>query len=389
MRLGIVGGALQGMEAAYLAKKAGYETMIIDRRATAPALSLADEPVVLDVIKHRERVKDLLSRCDAVLPANENLPALMELDKIFHEIGTSFLFDLEAYKISSSKTLSNRYFKELGVPTPASWPHCGFPAVVKPSGQSGSVGVTKADSEAELERGIRRVHGIGDEPVIQEYVEGTSISIEVIGDGEKAVPLILTEVVIDDDYDCKMVRCPVAGIDREIAESFAVYARTMAEGLHLRGIMDVEAIVKGGVPKVLEIDARIPSQTPTAVYHATGVNMLEMLVRAIVDGKMEERFPARNGAAVYEHIVVEGGLIRSCGEGAMAHLRQPRIEAGLFGSDEMITDYASPKKNWRATVMCAGPTPQKAWSKRLNCIENIIRQNHLSGSGDVRLGAAY
>ena len=34
MRLCIVGGALQGMEAAFLGKKAGFETVVIDRRPT-------------------------------------------------------------------------------------------------------------------------------------------------------------------------------------------------------------------------------------------------------------------------------------------------------------------------------------------------------------------
>lgn len=37
MRLCIVGGALQGMEAVFLASKAGYETVVIDRRPDAPA----------------------------------------------------------------------------------------------------------------------------------------------------------------------------------------------------------------------------------------------------------------------------------------------------------------------------------------------------------------
>ena len=47
-RIAIVGGALQGMEAVLLSKAAGYETVVLDRKAHAPALSICDEPVVLD-----------------------------------------------------------------------------------------------------------------------------------------------------------------------------------------------------------------------------------------------------------------------------------------------------------------------------------------------------
>ena len=51
----------------------------------------------------------------------------------------------------------------------------------------------------------------------------------------------------------------------------------IAELIELKGIMDVEVIDDEGILKVLEIDARIPSQTPTVVYHSTGVNLLEEL----------------------------------------------------------------------------------------------------------------
>ena len=48
MRLAIVGGALQGMEAVYLSTIAGFETIVIDKRKEAPALALADEAYILD-----------------------------------------------------------------------------------------------------------------------------------------------------------------------------------------------------------------------------------------------------------------------------------------------------------------------------------------------------
>lgn len=38
--MGIVGGKLQGMEAVYLARRAGIRTLVIDRREDAPAVSI-------------------------------------------------------------------------------------------------------------------------------------------------------------------------------------------------------------------------------------------------------------------------------------------------------------------------------------------------------------
>jgi len=42
MKIAIVGAELHGIEAAYLAKKAGFETVVIGKRKDAPALSLGD-----------------------------------------------------------------------------------------------------------------------------------------------------------------------------------------------------------------------------------------------------------------------------------------------------------------------------------------------------------
>lgn len=377
MRLCIVGGVLQGMEAAYLAKKAGYETVVIDRWKDAPALCLADDGIIMDVIKERDRAIKLFSECDAVLPANENMETLRALNIICDEAQTPFLFDLKAYELSSSKVLSNDFMRELGVPLPAAWPECGFPVVVKPSGQSGSVGVSRANDQDEMAAGVKKVREMGDDAIIQEFVEGPNISIEVIGDGSAVMPMVMTEVVLDGGYDCRMVRCPVENIDSALEKSFIDLARKLSEGLRLRGIMDVEAIVKGCVPKVLEIDARIPSQTPAAVLGATGINLLERLVEALVNGRMRGQGLDNMGASVYEHVAVDDGSIRSCGEGTFSEVRNPRIEPGLFGSDEMITDYAPGRESWRATIICSGPTPEKAWEKRTDCLREIVRSNGL------------
>ncbi|OPY27873.1 MAG: 3-methylornithine--L-lysine ligase [Methanomassiliicoccales archaeon PtaU1.Bin030] len=382
MRLGIVGGVLQGMEAAYLAGKAGYQTVVIDRWDKAPALSIGDEAIVLDVVKDQAGARRVFSDCDAVIPANENIETLRSLDRMFRDLEVPLLFDMSAYEISSSKVRSNGYLKGLGLPIPRPWPECGYPVVVKPSGQSGSVGVLRATNEAELESGISAIQRMNDDPVVQEFIDGPNISVEVIGDGIKAAPMVLTEILLDEAYDCRMVRCPLEGTTPELESIFGEYSRRLAEGLSLRGIMDVEAIVQDGVPKILEIDARIPSQTPAAVYHATGINLLERLVEALVFDKLEEGPAPHRGAAVYEHILVDSGIVRSCGEGSFSQVRDPRIEPGLFGSDEMITDYLPDKETWRATIICSGRTSDEAWAKRLRCLERIQEHSDLASSQD-------
>jgi len=47
--VGVVGGKLQGVEAAYLARKAGWEVRVVDRMPRVPASGLGDSFAQLNV----------------------------------------------------------------------------------------------------------------------------------------------------------------------------------------------------------------------------------------------------------------------------------------------------------------------------------------------------
>lgn len=370
MRLCIVGGALQGMEAAFLGRKAGYETVLIDRRPDAPGLSVCDEPHVLNPVDEPERALELFRTCDAVLPACEEHDLLEVLDRILRDAGIPFLFDLKAYDTSQSKLLSNEMMLSVGVPLPGKWPECGFPVVVKPSSQSGSIGVSIAHDMEEVEAGLEKVRALGDDPVIQEFVHGKSVSLEVIGDGERAISYVTTEVVLDGGYDCKEVRCFPGILDEEQERDFALYSRRTAESLGLNALMDVEAILTPRGLRFLEIDARIPSQTPAAILTATGVNLLERLVESRLGTHDEAEPTGRSG--IYWHLHLKDGVLETTGEKEFSHVREPSFAQGLFGSDDSISDYAPGKGEWHGTFMVSGDTPAEAEDRRLSVIQAIM-----------------
>lgn len=370
MRLAIVGGALQGMEATYLAKKAGIETVVLDRRDTAPALSICDEPVVLNPLEDPSEARRVFDSCDAVIPACEELDLLEGLDSMMSGTDVPLLFDLESYRLSCSKNRSNEVMQSVGVPLPKPWPECGFPAIVKPSSQSGSIGVTVAMNQQDVDRGLEFIRSIGDEPVMQEFVHGKSVSIEVIGNGETARSYVTTEVVLDTNYDCKMVRCNPNILSEEDETEFRRVGKDVAERMGLKALMDVEAILTPKGLRILEIDARIPSQTPAAILQGTGVNLLEELMTTAL-GKPVDREPVR-GSSVYRHLVFKDGVLRSSGEKEFGKVRNPVISQGLFGSEESISDYEPGKREWRATLMHSGATEEEVDEKCRLSIERIL-----------------
>ena len=385
MRLAVVGGALQGMEAVYLASKAGIETTVLDRKGTAPALSICDDPVVLDPTKDPEGARRIFEDCDAVIPACEELDLLHCLDGMLKGMDVPLLFDMHSYEISCSKNRSNEIMASVGVPLPGKWPECGFPVIVKPSSQSGSIGVSVAFNQDDVDRGLETVRGLNDEPVIQEFVHGKSVSIEVIGNGRTARSYVTTEVVLDTNYDCKMVRCNPDIMSKEDDDLFAKIGKDVAENMGLSALMDVEAILTPKGLRVLEIDARIPSQTPAAIQAATGVNLLEELMFTAL-GKETGRVRAE-GSSVYRHVVMKDGVLRACGEKEFGHVREPRMVSGLFGADDVITDYEPGKSEWRATLITHRPTEEEVDRRCASSIERILDEcsveTFIDGSPEV------
>jgi 3-methylornithine--L-lysine ligase len=374
MRLCIVGGALQGTEATYLGREAGIETVVVDRWQAAPALSLADEPHVLDVIQEPVAALRLFDSCDAVIPANEDRETLAFLGKLFRRTSVPLIHDFKAYETSSSKIRSNRFLGDLGVTMPAPWPECGYPAVVKPSGESGSAGVSRVDWPDQMPAAIQRARDRDGDYLIQEFVEGPNVSIEVVSDGVEPIPLVTTEVVLDENYDCKMVISPFQDEAFDL-QGFEEVGRKIAQGLNLRGAMDVEAIVSNGAAKVLEIDARLPSQTPSAVYQSSGLNIIQMLTDIFVGGRSPSRTPSRSLVSTYEHLIFDHGLLYSIGEGAMIGKNGTgRLEVmnDWCGFDQVITDYQPNAQRWVATAMTTGHDFKAVRRKRTSALNRVM-----------------
>jgi len=306
-----------------------------------------------------------------IIPALEDVIALGVLQKYAAELNIPLAYDAQAYFVTHSKKRSNHLLEKLDIPLPQSWPQCGLPLIVKPSTASGSHGVLKISTEQQLDDFIRQVGSELKHWILQEYVQGPSYSIEVLGLDGNYVALQVTELEVNSDYDCNRVLAPAEipqSLDRQIKE----IALTIAKGLRLTGIMDVEVIIDQGVPKVLEIDARLPSQTPTAVYESTGINMLQLLGDIFVRGVMpvipEIRAPR---GVVYEHTRFSQKGLEFPGEHIMGEIDSLDIVHRFFGADIGVTNFKPLPFPWVATLITTGESREQAWIKRQQVIENI------------------
>jgi pyrrolysine biosynthesis protein PylC len=363
----VAGGNLQGVEAAYLSQKAGWDILVMDRKRMVPSRGLCQSFVQLDITSEKD-LAQALSGVDLVIPALENDAALACLERVTRNSGIPFAFDPAAYAISSSKIKSEQLFKQTGAPAPARWPKCKFPVVAKPDRGSGSQGVKVFQDIKELQNTLKPP---ASEWLIQEFIPGPSYSLEVIGmPGQYLTPQI-TDLGMDANYDCKRVTAP-SNLAGGLISEFGALSMALANALELNGIMDVEVVLHENELKVIEIDARLPSQTPTAVYWSTGLNIVQLLRDLFLDRQTRIQPDSNHEyGVIYEHVRVASNQLEIAGEHIMSGADALHIIPDFFGADEAITNYTSNRDSWVATLIVAEENLETAWDRRNSVIADI------------------
>ena len=375
MLVAVAGGNLQGVEVAYLARKAGWDVLVVDKNPQAPASGMCHWFVQQD-LRDERRLGDLLAKVDLLIPALENDAALASLVRCARSNDIPFAFDPAAYAVSSSKKASDTLFAGAGIPAPEAWPHCSLPVIIKPSRASGSTGISILNDRNAVDAFLKKNKG---EWVAQAYVQGPTYSLEVLGrEGDYVLPQV-TDLHMDAQYDCRAVTAPSRLNPERVAELEKI-SLDLAQLINLNGLMDVEVVESDRQLRVLEIDARFPSQTPTAVYHSTGFNMVAALGALFMHGRMPSA--AAQGHArgvVYEHIRVAAGALEFSGEHIMTQDGPLRRVAHFYGADEAVTSFREGRDAWVATLIVTAEDRQAVIDKRNQVLATIKREFNLTG----------
>lgn len=343
MKILIAGGGLQGVEAACLARRAGWEAALVDKRPEPLALKLAGSCFQMDLLEAADA--DIIAEFkpfDAIIPALEDKAVIARLARLGAQgLIPVVAIDPEAYETSSSKIASKKLFARLDLPAAQAWrPGAPGPFIAKPSELSGSRGVRFFQSSEALLAAIPDAISRSDDEtgdlVIESALEGPQYSIEVTAKNGKARAWQVTRLEMDELSDCRLVEAP-SDLNPELERRFAGMAVKIAAELRLTGLMDLEAILHQGDLILLEIDARLPSQTPLAVHCSTGVNLLVELVRCFADVRDHPEHPPGPVRAqenvVLEHVRSLKGVITKHGEHMMAAKGPLDLTGEFLGAD--------------------------------------------------------
>jgi pyrrolysine biosynthesis protein PylC len=356
MKVLCLGAGLQGLEVAYLGLKAGWNMTLVDKRRKAPASGLARTLTVDLSTLNAYQLGVLCAGFDLIVPALEDQGIL---EFLFEARAREFIpplaFDMAAYRLSSSKILSKKLFKKLNLPMARDWvPGLKGPFVVKPSNLSGSRGVRFCNDTTELNELKASYPGpeVWKNMVVEEWLKGPSYSIEVTGAAGKFKTHQVTLLEMDDIYDCCKITAP-SGLPRNKEEEFAAMAERLAVELSLTGLMDLEAIYHKGSFKLLEIDARFPSQTPITVYWSTGVNLLVEMASCFVPVRAKSKVSATTDnprKVIFEQFLFTDGKKIPHGEHIFTTMGPVKLMPGFMDSQEALVA-GNPKSGYFAATL--------------------------------------
>jgi phosphoribosylamine---glycine ligase len=282
----------------------------------------------------------------------------------------------EAARIETSKRFAKELMTRAGIPTARATYHTDqreakvslaefdAPVVIKASGLAAGKGVVVAQTVAEAEDAIDamlsdRVFGeAGGEILIEEFMEGEELSLFVITDGERAIPLLAAQDhkrLLDGDfgpntggmgaYAPTSIATPelIRQVMREIIEPTLEAMR--AEGCRFRGLLYAGLMLTEDGPKVVEFNCRFGDPETEALMPLMDSSLLELIASVAGGGSLAtSRAPDWKPLAAVTTVVAADGYPERPRTGDVIRLPEAPDDVHVFhagtalsSSGELVT----------------------------------------------------
>ncbi|HEU4749041.1 MAG TPA: phosphoribosylamine--glycine ligase [Gemmatimonadaceae bacterium] len=267
----------------------------------------------------------------------------------------------EAARIETSKRFAKDLMVEHGIPTARAVHHSDpreaklalsaftAPVVIKASGLAAGKGVIVAQSATEAERAIDamlsdRVFGnAGREILIEEFMEGEELSLFVVTDGERAIPLLPArdhKRLLDGDLGPNTggmgAYAPAAlgssGLLREITTRIIepTLDAMREKGSAFRGLLYAGLMITSDGPKVVEFNCRFGDPETQALMPLLDSSLLELLACAAGGSLAECELPRWKPLVAVATVLAAGGYPDKPRAGDVVRLPAPEGEIELF-----------------------------------------------------------
>lgn len=286
------------VHAAWAIKNNGYESVMVNSNpeTLSTDFDIADrlyfEPMNIENIMNiveKENPKGVLVQFGGQTAIN--LAGQLEKRGV-KILGTS----LKSTDITEDRELFGNLLKELKIPQPKgrgvktlveaieAAKEIGYPVLVRPSYVIGGRGMQVVYNDEELVTYINDAIQFSDNVIlIDQYIEGHEVELDAISDGNDIlVPGINEHIERAGVHSGDSISVyPAQNIDKKIVSKLIEYTQKIAKKLRIKGLMNIQFIIKDNIPYIIEVNPRA-SRTVPIMSKVTNVPMADIAVNVIL-----------------------------------------------------------------------------------------------------------
>lgn len=275
-------------------KEKGIESVLTESNEEAINLDLPDQVFIVPRGMDGPKQVALMQKVDAIVPLIGIDPPLIDVAHMKEEVERDFRIpviaaDVRAVELTSNKINTKEFYTEIGVTTPKyqilNSPDeltLDFPVVLKQGEGQGGKDIKIAKSIEDVEEYFNQFS----QALCEEFIEGSEISIEVLGYGGEYValpPIYKGETTIEGTHPLNKVKtgpCMVEGLDNNLVQHTAY---KVAKNLDSDGIFEMDFMYSKQKDQLyaIEVNTR-PNGTRYLTTATCGINSLCELVNMAI-----------------------------------------------------------------------------------------------------------
>ncbi len=303
MKILFIGARLFNDVADY-AKRMGITTILTESNPKAPNLDLADKYYIVPRGMDKPAEIALQEDVDAIVPLIGVDPPLIEVAKMKEKLEKEYKIpvvasNIKTVTVSTNKRKIKEFFKENNIKTPRyhiiedKIPETSYPTVLKQEkGQAGQNLIIAKDEES-----IKSYLKTYKRAIMEEYISGHEISVEVLRWDDKTYPIVVVDkgkTTIQGIHPLQKVKKAPASIPGLDNRKVLRLAQRITEKLQAEGNTDIDMIFhpKSREIYTIEVNTR-PSGTRYLSAASTGIHPLEQLVNMAMGEWKPEKLTRR------------------------------------------------------------------------------------------------
>lgn len=271
-------------------RKKGIESVLTESNEDAVNLDLPDQVFIVPRGMDGPKQVALMQNVDAIVPLIGIDPPLMDVAYMKEEVEKEYgipviAANVRAVELTSNKINTKKFYEDIGVATPRyqilnspSELTLDFPVVLKQGEGQGGKDIKVALSSEDVEEYFKDF----DQALCEEFIEGSEISIEVLGfNGEFVAlpPIYKGETTIEGTHPLNKVKtgpCMVEGLDNNLVQRTAY---KIAKNLASDGIFEMDFMYSAKRDQLyaIEVNTR-PNGTRYLTTATCAINSLCELV---------------------------------------------------------------------------------------------------------------